>query len=495
MRRTSKRLAPWAVVAWVALWQVASMAWDSPLLLPGPLDVGTHLAALVPDPAFWRRVLFSLARIAAGFAAGAVAGGIGALAAARWCAAEDLLAPPMALAKSVPVASITVLALVWLRAANLAVLVVMLVVMPLVYESMLSGLRSTDRALDEAAALFGIGGGRRLRFLIMPRLYPHLEAALGTALGMAWKAGVAAEVIGIPAGSLGEAVYDAKVYFDTAGLFAVTIAVVAASSLTTWLVRSALRALEPVACGGAGHARRFESVDGWSAGSVTASMGGTGAQVGLVLEGISKSYGVRPVLEDVAFSVRPGTPVCLMAPSGSGKTTLLRIVAGLERADRGTVTMDDKPRWLPRISMAFQDDRLADQASALANARLPLEPGSAAWNRAPELLRALGIGERMHSPAGTCSGGERKRIVLARALLAPHDILLLDEPFSGLDYAARAEAAAVVREREGSSVVIAATHDRRDAELLGARIVTLPAAGQAHEEPADSEPSVAEQPA
>ena len=85
--------------------------------------------------------------------------------------------------------------------------------------------------------------------------------------------------------------------------------------------------------------------------------------------------------------------------------------------------------------------------------------------------------------------------MLARALLAPHDILLLDEPFSGLDYAARAEAAAVVREREGSSVVIAATHNRRDAELLGARIVTLPAAGQAHEEPADSEPSVAEQPA
>ncbi len=475
MRRTRKSLAPWAVVAWVALWQVASMAWDIPLLLPGPLDVGARLLALVPDPAFWRRVLFSLARIAAGFAAGAVAGGIGALAASRWRAVEDLLAPPMALAKSVPVASITVLALVWLRAANLAVLVVMLVVMPLVYESMLSGLRTTDPALDEAAALFGIGGGRLLRFFVMPRLYPHLEAALGTVLGMAWKAGVAAEVIGIPTGSLGEAVYDAKVYFDTAGLFAVTIAVVAASSLTTWLVRSALRALEPAACGGAGHARRFETVDGRSAGSVTTSMGGTGTQAGLVLEGVSKSYDARTVLEDVAFSVQPGTPVCLMAPSGSGKTTLLRIVAGLERADRGTVTMDDEPGWLPRVSMAFQDDRLAEQASAIANVRLPLAPGSRAWHEAPELLRALGLGEMMLHPAGTCSGGERRRIALARALLAPHDILLLDEPFSGLDTARREHTAQLVRSLERNRIVIIATHDFMDVKSFKARIIQLAA--------------------
>lgn len=473
MRRVRLHLAPWAIASWLVLWQIASMAWDSPLLLPGPLDVGARLIALVPDPSFWHRVLFSLSRIVAGFVAGVAIGGVGAVAAARWKAVEDLLAPLMALAKSVPVASITVLALVWLRAANLAVLVVALVVVPLVYESTLSGLRATDRTLDEAVALFRIGGARRLCFFVMPQLYPYLEAALGTALGMAWKAGVAAEVIGIPAGSLGEAVYDTKVYFDTAGLFAVTIAVIAASTLTTWLVRAALHALKPIACGAAGHARRFESTPDEHDCSRAPSTCGTDAAADLVIDGVSKSYGERAVVRDVTFSVQPGTPVCLMAPSGSGKTTLLRIVAGLETADRGTVTAGEKTREQPQVSMVFQDDRLAEQASALANVRLPLAPGSRAWHEAPELLGALGLGEMMLHPAGTCSGGERRRIALARALAANHDILLLDEPFTGLDDSSRAQAAALVRKRTGASVVLVATHDRTDAARLNGRIVRL----------------------
>ena len=120
--------------------------------------------------------------------------------------------------------------------------------------------------------------------------------------------------------------------------------------------------------------------------------------------------------------------------------------------------------------MAFQDDRLADQASALANARLSLAPGSAAWDEAPALLEQLGLGERLFSAAGTCSGGERRRITLARALLAPHDILLLDEPFTGLDAAARDTCTRIIRERERQSIVLVATHDREDAERLGARV-------------------------
>ena len=176
------------------------------------------------------------------------------------------------------------------------------------------------------------------------------------------------------------------------------------------------------------------------------------------------------MLARVSFSINTGAPVCLMAPSGSGKTTLLRIVAGLETADTGRAFMGDEPKWLPRISMAFQDDRLADQASALANTRLPLAPESTAWNEAPALLEQLGLGERLHSPAGTCSGGERRRIALARALLTPHDILLLDEPFTGLDGTARDTCARIIRERERASIVLVATHDREDAERLGARI-------------------------
>ena len=481
MRRASSHIAPWAIAVWLALWQVAAMALASPILLPSPIATALRLVELLPDPAFWARIAFSLARIAGGFALGAVFGALGALASARWRAIEELLAPVMALAKSVPVASITVLALIWLRASNLAVLVVFLVVLPLVYENTLQGLRSTSRQLDEAAELLRIQGLRRLRFFVMPQLFPYLHAALVTALGMGWKAGVAAEVIGIPAGSLGEALYDAKIYFDTAGLFAVTLATVGASTVTTWLMQIVLAALEPVACGAAGHAKRLESHAVGSsqvhtpAGRDTTGKAAEDGSLALRLEGISKSFGNKPVLDNVSFDANTGTPVCLMAPSGSGKTTLLRIIAGLETPDTGRTLMTDEPKWLPRISMAFQDDRLADQASALANARLAVAPGSAAWDEAPALLEQLGLGERLLSAAGTCSGGERRRIALARALLAPHEILLLDEPFTGLDEAARDTCARIIRERERQSIVLVATHDREDVERLGARIIHITA--------------------
>ena len=475
--RPSRRPALWAGAFWLAIWQLAAVALGSELLLPGPATVLARLVEMVPQPAFWARVGFSLVRIAGGFALGAACGAVGAFAAARWRIVEELLAPLMALAKSVPVASITVLALIWLRAANLAVLVVLLVVLPIVYENVLQGLRATDGKLEEAARLYHVPPVRRLRFLVMPTLFPYLSTALALGLSTAWKAGVAAEVIGIPAGSLGEAIYDAKVYFDTPALFAVTLAVVLASAACTAALRGMLAWIEPLTCGRAGRAGRIERAT--TAESPVGNVPATGAPAAqnaehrLCIERLSKAFGDAPVLNGVTFTVRTGEPICLMAPSGSGKTTLLRIIAGLETANDGSVAFGDPcdREPLPRVAMSFQDDRLADQASALANARIGLPAESPAWAEAPGLLQALGIGERQLAPAGTCSGGERRRIGLARALLAPHEILLLDEPFNGLDAATREHVATIIRERERGRIVVMASHDERDAELIGARIV------------------------
>ena len=197
--RPSRRPTLWAGAFWLAIWQLAAIALGSELLLPGPAAVLARLVEMAPQPAFWARVGFSLVRIAGGFALGAVYGTVGAFAGARRRIVEELLAPLMALAKSVPVASITVLALIWLRAANLAVLVVLLVVLPIVYENVLQGLRATDGKLEEAARLYHVPPVRRLRFLVMPTLFPYLSTALALGLSTAWKAGVAAEVFGIPA--------------------------------------------------------------------------------------------------------------------------------------------------------------------------------------------------------------------------------------------------------------------------------------------------------
>ncbi len=479
--RTSKRprLALWAVLVWLIVWQVASWLLASELLLPGPLDVLVHFAELAVTVDFWQRVLFSALRILGGALIGCAVGALCAAGAARYERIGQLVAPPLALMRSVPVASFTVLALIWLSAANLAVLVVALVVAPVVYENLFSGLGARDVQLNEMAEVFGVRAWRRFRLITLPQLMPYMQSALHLGLGMGWKAGVAAEVIGIPFGSLGEAIFTSKVHFSTVDLFAWTLAVVLLSLLCerviTWALTSAARKL-------AGDVRAAKHSDGSHepAPQPDLSPAASSSQPGttdsgfceLSLSHITREFAGDAGPHDVTFTARVGTPLCLKAPSGYGKTTLLRIIVGLETPDSGSVAASPANAH-PRMSMVFQENRLCPQASALDNARIALPRTSAAWSEAPALLAQLGLAGITCQAAETCSGGQQRRIALARALLAPHDLLLLDEPFAGLDDATRAQAAALVREREKERIVIIASHDARDAELLGARIIML----------------------
>lgn len=176
------------------------------------------------------------------------------------------------------------------------------------------------------------------------------------------------------------------------------------------------------------------------------------------VENLCKSYDGAPVLEHVTFAAEPGRITCLMAPSGFGKTTLLRILLGLERPDSGTVTTPADCRW----SAVFQEDRLLPQLSAEGNLRFALggnyEPAAA-----EVLLTQLGLGDVGDKRVRDYSGGMKRRLALARALLAPFDALVLDEPFTGLDEENRAAAWRCIRQAAAGKPVILVTHDPADA--------------------------------
>ena len=482
----------------------------------------------------------------------------------RFARLGEFFAPAMALMKSVPVACFVVLALIWAGASQLAVVVSVLVVAPIVYENVCDGVRSTDVRLLEMAHVLRVPPLRRLSAIYLPQVWPYFRAACASGMGMAWKAGVAAEIIAIPAGSMGEALYGAKIYFDTADLFAWTLAVVCLSVLfekaLSWLLAGVGGAFGISAdasdrrSGNAGFYRGGKGVSGADADPGAGSRSdsnsdsnpspdpnpspspnpalrqpyyGHGAcepELSVVrFCDVAKSFDGVQAFSGVSFAAEPGASVCLMAPSGFGKTTLLRMAAGLEAPDEGSVSLcrihrvgesgssyqegpacnscaaDPRPsslrgatsganalprhggagarprsvREVPRVSMVFQEDRLIEHLDALANARLALHPRDAAWAEAPSLLEALGVGECIGRPARACSGGQRRRIALARALLAPHDILLLDEPFSGLDSRSRETVAAIVRDCEEGRTLIVATHDPYEAELLSSCVVRL----------------------
>ena len=226
-----RKLPLWAVLLWLLVWQAASMALDSDILLVSPLRVVATLLALLPTARFWASLLGSMARILGGFFLAAALGTLLAALAARFKRVEEWLAPPILAMKTVPVASFVILALIWFGSRNLSVFIALVMVFPVIYTNVLAGVRAADRELAEMARVFRIPLLRRIRCITLPQVAPYFRAGCALGLGLCWKAGTAAEVIGLSGGTIGERLYTAKVYFQTPDLFAWTAVIVLISAL------------------------------------------------------------------------------------------------------------------------------------------------------------------------------------------------------------------------------------------------------------------------
>ncbi len=185
------------------------------------------------------------------------------------------------------------------------------------------------------------------------------------------------------------------------------------------------------------------------------------------IENITKTFDGKTVLDNLNMEIPEGRITCIMAPSGAGKTTLLRILMGLERADSGRITGFSQKRF----SAVFQEERLCEQMSAVKNIRL-VTPGLDTKMVIKELAR-LGLGADGTQPVSELSGGMRRRVSILRALLAPYDVLFLDEPFKGLDQELKVQVMAYVREKTAGKTVVVVTHDRQEALALGAAVIEL----------------------
>lgn len=177
-------------------------------------------------------------------------------------------------------------------------------------------------------------------------------------------------------------------------------------------------------------------------------------------ENVSKGYGDATVLRGVSYDFPATGCVHVTGPSGSGKTTFLRILAGLEDPDGGTVTRDGGTT----LRAVFQEDRLIAHYSAMANLMLACPKAQRA--EAERLLKAVGLDPASEVSVGRYSGGMSRRVAIVRALLAKPDILLLDEPFTGLDGEVRERCARAVRETMANGLTVLVTHDVDEAELL-----------------------------
>ena len=224
----------------LAVWHIASMAVGMDILLVSPIKVIARLGTIWRSVAlhriwqeegFLQTVAFSLLRITSGCLLSIAAGIILAVLAGRFRIAEILLWPYVITIKSVPIASFIILCLIWLSFNQLTVFIAFLIVFPVVYSNVLQGIKSTDKNMLEMATLYKIPWRRKFLYIYLPSIKPYLISASNVSMGMAWKAGVAAEVIGVVNGSIGEKLYESKIYFLSADLFSWTIIIVLLSVL------------------------------------------------------------------------------------------------------------------------------------------------------------------------------------------------------------------------------------------------------------------------
>lgn len=190
----------------------------------------------------------------------------------------------------------------------------------------------------------------------------------------------------------------------------------------------------------------------------------------IIITDLCKTFDDNEVLKNVNITLKDNSIYCLMGASGIGKTTLLRILMGLEHADSGSISGID----IKSISCMFQDDRLIPYLSAIDNVRIVLR-GKNNNNREEVRNHLLSIlpDDSLDMPVSSLSGGMKRRVALARALSYPGKLIILDEPFTGLDKDTKLNVIDYILKMRNNRTLLIATHGTDDANLLGAEIIKL----------------------
>ena len=459
------------IALWILVWQVAAAWINNRIFLPSPYLTLKSLGTLFVSASFYRSIGVSLWNILKGFLLGVVCGTGLAIPAAMWAFFENFVSLPMRVIKATPVASFTILALFWIDSSELSVLVSFFMVVPVIYTNVLAGIRETDRDMKEMTQVFGIRLFDKVRFLYVPTVLPYLISAVSVAIGLAWKSGIAAEVIGIVNNSIGNHLYQAKIYMEMPEVFAWTLVIIVISILSEKLVLLLMKRSMHVFVGEAqetvGNVQIEESITGKEKSAEQPPEFFQDRKI--IVSGVSKAFGEKQVLRQVSLTLTPEVPVALMGSSGIGKTTLLRLVLGFETADEGFIMKEPEAQ---EAAVVFQENRLFEHASVESNLQVICKTKKQRED-IPQLLKSLGLYDCRKQKVSCLSGGMKRRVAIGRAILADAPVLLLDEPFAGLDMGTKQAVMHKVKEHLTGKSVLMITHDETESAYFGCEILRI----------------------
>lgn len=463
-----------AICFWLLVWHFLSLKINSSIFLPSPEATYKALIRIGKRAGFWQTIFNTFSKIAKGFLLALIAGTFLAIISSFVKIIDVLVSPFMRLLKTVPVASFIILALLWVKSDKLSVLISFVMVTPVVYINILQGFDNVDNNLLEMADIFNVGLLRRLRFIYVPALVSGFMSACKIGLGFCFKAGIAAEIIGLPFQSIGSELYKSKLYLMTDELFAWTVVIVLMSvffeGVCIYLLNKLSCIIEKTNI-----SRKAENEN-----KADKSHKKKGEYEKLennnilMIKEITKSYGKQKVLENISFNLNESERICIYGKSGIGKTTLLRIIAGLEKADSGKIT------FVGKVSMVFQEDRLLENTDVYTNLYCVL--GSRFDKAEADMhLKEVGLEGAGNKIVSELSGGMKRRVAIVRCMMKSSEIILLDEPFKGLDTILKDNIIRYMVKYLNGRAVIMVTHDISEAEKIQAEIIEIKNLGRENE--------------
>ncbi len=224
------------VLIWLVIWQILAVIVNNSILLSGPVDTVKALIDLGTQPSFYLSVGATAGKVLIGFLIGLVTGTLLSVLSYRFSLVKDFLSPFVSVIKSIPVVSFIIIALIWAGSSNVTVIVSSVIAFPIFYKNILEGLSVTDKKVLDMAKVFQMKTSKKIRYIYLPSLSSHIKSAVSLAIGMAFRGGITAEVVGQPLRSVGNGLYRAKINLATSEMLAWTLTAVLAAFIIERLI-------------------------------------------------------------------------------------------------------------------------------------------------------------------------------------------------------------------------------------------------------------------
>ncbi|MCE5331185.1 MAG: ATP-binding cassette domain-containing protein [Bacteroidales bacterium] len=396
-------------------WQLVAIGIGYPDIFPTLPDLFKNTGLLLVSADFYPALLYTVLRGLAGFFLSFIFAFTFALMSAFSSFWKAFFHPVLVVIRSIPVISLVLIALLWFSPPNLPVFIALLTMLPVLYQNILNGLEHTDKRFIEMARVFGKTRRQIFHYVYLPSAKSLIFSGISTAMGFGWRAIIIGEVLAQPVHGIGTGMKQAQAYINVSELIAWTVIAIGVSYFFEFIIKISGKIKI--------HYRFTHNYRISSSADIKE----------INVHNLSKKFNQNIVFSSFSTTFNSSSINCLKSPSGKGKTTLLRLISGIEVADSGEI----KKQKNHSVAYSFQDVRLLPWLTVEENIcfAMPKLHNQVAGKNSMliYLLEKTELTDHRHKYPYELSGGQQQRVGLARALAAQTDILLLDEPLTGLD--------------------------------------------------------------